>query len=557
MRTLPGWQTALALVRAPDAHVIKLDELLFFEIDRNSENSPLLVLRAQMGESLSDSCVALDDATLEVLARPGGEPLILGCGGEDAPFEPLLDLLARCGLACGLVAPVRQGEGLSGCLVGCSAGPRSFTPADIAVFKLLASFLAVALENDQLRAETDFRFSEAMSLETVSSALVEERSLDAILSLIIDEAMRLLNAQDALVLLLQDDDQWFQVRARKGQGLKGLTRGRLSVLDSLNGMVIRTGEPLVSQDARTDPRANPARARRLNVGTVVIAPLNIRQKTIGTIAVHNKREGYFGETDVAVLCSLANQAAIAIDNARLFRALLGARDEIERKATELQQLLVQTLNIQEDERRRIAADIHDRVIARIVGALYELETCTQLYRRGERLDDQLQLLKELLNEAIDKTRASIYNLWPATLDHMGLVPALRELLGHQAARSGLQHSVQVYGTPYRLRPEVRIAAYRIVQEALNNIQQHGAARAVEVTVRFGPRRTRIQIRDDGQGFDTEQVMLSPPADHFGLIGMRERAASVGGTLRIESTSGRGSQVILEIPNREATAGMGE
>jgi len=258
-----------------------------------------------------------------------------------------------------------------------------------------------------------------------------------------------------------------------------------------------------------------------------------------------------------VLCSLANQAAIAIDNARLFRALLGARDEIERKATELQQLLVQTLNIQEDERRRIAADIHDRVIARIVGALYELETCTQLYLRGERLDDQLQLLKELLNEAIDRTRASIYNLWPATLDHMGLVPALRELLSHQAARSGLQHSVEVYGTPYRLRPEERIAAYRIVQEALNNIQQHGAARGVEVTVRYGPRRLRIQIRDDGQGFDTEQVMLSPPADHFGLIGMRERATSVGGTLHIESTSGRGSQVILEIPNREATAGMGE
>ncbi|RPI50048.1 MAG: GAF domain-containing protein, partial [Chloroflexi bacterium] len=481
MRTLPGWQRALALVRASDAQTINLDELLFFEIDRNSENSPLLVLRAQMGSPLEASFVALDDPTLALLGRPEGEPLILSGGGEDIPFAPLLALFARCGFACGLVAPVRHGERLSGCLVGCSAGPRAFTPSDVAVFKLLASYLAVVVENDRLRAETDFRFSEAMSLEAVSSALVEERSLDAILSLIIDEAMRVLNACDALVLLLdaERDDQWFQVRARKGQGLEGLTRGRLSVIDSLNGMVIRTGKPLVSQDARTDPRANQARARRLNVGTVVIAPLNIRHKTIGTIAVHNKREGYFGETDVDVLCSLANQAAIAIDNARLFNELLGARDEIERKACELQQLLAQTLSIQEDERRRIAADIHDRVISRIVGALYELETCTQLYLHGESLHGQLQLLKELLNEATDKTRASIYNLWPATLDHMGLVPALRELLSHQAARNGLQHSVQVYGTPYRLRPAVRIAVYRIVQEALTNIQQHGAASAVE------------------------------------------------------------------------------
>ncbi|HSJ52806.1 MAG TPA: GAF domain-containing protein, partial [Anaerolineae bacterium] len=443
MRTLPGWQRALALIRASGVQTIKLDELLFFEIDRNSENSPLLVLRARMGAPLEASFVALDDPTLELLARPEGEPLVVGCDGGHTAFAPLSDLFARCGYACGLVAPVRHGDRLSGCLVGCSGRPRSFAPSDVAVFKLLASYLAVVVENDRLQAETEFRFSEAMSLEAVSSALVEERSLDAILSLIIDEAMRVLNASDALVLLLEDDDQWFQVRARKGQGLEGLTRGRLSVIDSLNGMVIRTGKPLVSQDARTDPRANQARARRLNVGTVVIAPLNIRQETIGTIAVHNKREGYFGETDVDVLCSLANQAAIAIDNARLFNELLGARDEIERKASELQQLLAQTLNIQEDERRRIAADVHDRVISRIVGALYELETCTQLHLRGESLHGQLQLLKELLNEAIDKTRASIYDLWPATLDHMGLVPALRELLGHQAARNGLQHSVQV------------------------------------------------------------------------------------------------------------------
>ncbi|HSJ54622.1 MAG TPA: ATP-binding protein, partial [Anaerolineae bacterium] len=99
--------------------------------------------------------------------------------------------------------------------------------------------------------------------------------------------------------------------------------------------------------------------------------------------------------------------------------------------------------------------------------------------------------------------------------------------------------------------------YRIVQEALTNIQQHGAASTVEVAVRFSPRRIRIQIRDDGQGFDTQQVMLSPPADHFGLIGMRERATSVGGTLRIESTWGRGSQVILEIPSTESRLESGE
>jgi signal transduction histidine kinase len=392
-----------------------------------------------------------------------------------------------------------------------------------------------------------FRFSEAMSLETVSSALVEDQSLDAILTVIIDEAMQLLGAKDALVLLLEEGENWFQVCARAGPGLTGLTSRRMSVRDSLNGLVVTTGKPLVSNDALTDPRANQARAGRLNVHSVAIAPLRIRNRTIGTIAVHNKRVGYFSQTDVAILCSFANQAAVAIENAQLFSKLLRARDELQHKAEELQELLVQTINIQEEERRRIAADIHDRVVSRVVGALYELETCIQLHQQSKPLEGKLQLLEQLLNDAVDKTRTSIYNLWPAILDHMGLASALREVISHDQERTGIRHSLRVYGKPYRLQPPAKIAAYRIVQEALSNIHQHAAAESVSVSVRYSPQQVRITIRDDGQGFDMERVMLSPPRHHFGLIGMRERALSVGGQLCLESEPGKGSRVTLDIP----------
>jgi signal transduction histidine kinase len=321
----------------------------------------------------------------------------------------------------------------------------------------------------------------------------------------------------------------------------------MSVRDSLNGLVVTTGEPLVSNDALTDPRANQARAGRLNVHTVAIAPLRIRNRSIGTVAVHNKRGGYFSQTDVAILCSFANQAAVAIENAQLFSELLRARGELQRKAEELQELLVQTINIQEEERRRIAADIHDRVVSRVVGALYELETCIQLHQQAKPLDGKLQLLEQLLNDAVDKTRTSIYNLWPAILDHMGLVSALREVISQDQERTGIRHALRVYGTPYRLPPPAKIAAYRIVQEALSNIHQHAAAESVSIAMRYSPQQIRITIRDDGQGFDKEQVMLSPPRYHFGLIGMRERALSIGGQLRLESEPGKGSQVTLDIP----------
>jgi two-component system sensor histidine kinase DegS len=297
----------------------------------------------------------------------------------------------------------------------------------------------------------------------------------------------------------------------------------------------------------TDPRSNLARAERLDVHSVAIAPLRIRDRTIGTIAAHNKRNGYFSRVDVEVLCSFANQAAMAIDNARLFNELFHARDEIEQKAQELQELLVETLNVQEDERRRIAADIHDRVVALIVGALYEAEACARFYQPPEDSHNQVELIQQLLNEAIEKIRRSIRNLWPATLDQIGLIPSLKELLRQQEKVSGISYNLQVHGLPCELPTTVNVAIYRIVQEALNNIRRHANAASVEVLARFSPRRIRFVIRDDGDGFDLKSVTHSSPRSHFGLISMRERALSIGGKLHIETEPGRGCQITVEIP----------
>jgi signal transduction histidine kinase len=541
------WQRVLAVLESPTAQTLCFDQFFLFELDRKREGPSLLVLRAKSNGSAPTAPISIDGATLSALHKPC--TLHLSQEGEPGyrDLGPLAEFLRRRGGASALIAPVQQEDRLWGFLVGSCTQRRDFQAGVLSQFFLLAALVALTVENDRLRAEMAFRFSEAMSLETVSSALVEGKSLDSILAVIIDEAMQLLGAKDALVLLLEEGDHWFRVCARAGPGLTGLTSARMSVRDSLNGLVVATGEPLVSNDALTDPRANRVRASRLNVHSVAIAPLKIRNRTIGTIAVHNKRDSYFSQTDVAILCSFANQAAVAIDNAQLFGELLRARNELQRKAEELRELLVQTISIQEQERHRIAADIHDRVVSRIVGALYELETCIQLDGQAEPIRGKLQFLEHLLNEAVDKTRTSIYNLWPAILDHMGLVSALRELVSQDGERTGIRHSLKVYGEPYSLRPEAKIVAYRIMQEALSNIHQHAAAESVHISIRYSPQQVRIAIQDNGQGFDIERVMLSPPGRHFGLIGMRERALSIGGHLRVKSEPGQGSQVIVDIP----------
>lgn len=554
VHTSPDWKQILHLLEDSANQALQLDGLFLFELGQDWEEAPFFTLRAATGKVSRETCVPLDEAALASLDRTCEVSLGTDTPGPTSNLEPLVSVVAQQGYMSALIAPIRHRERILGCLVGASSQRHDFTSGERSVFSLLASHVAVALENVRLRAETEFRLSEAMSIQAVSSALVEERSLDTILSIIIDEAVRLTNASDALVLLLEEDGDWFRVCARKGDDVAGLTSGRLSVKDSLNGLVVRTGQPLVSRDAMTDPRSNQARARRLNVYTVAIAPLKIRDRTMGTIAVHNRCEGYFSHADVDVLCSFANQAAIAIDNARLFNELLVAKDEIQEKAHKLQELLVQTMSIQEDERRRIAADIHDRLVPLIVGALYEVQAYAGPQQSPEVHQKQIELIQELLNDAIEKTRTAIYDLWPATLDQIGLIPALQELISRQERTSGLQHRLRVHGAPYELSPSADIAVYRIVQGALANICQHANATLADILIRFSPRGVRIVIHDDGKGFEVQNVMLSPPGCNFGLINMRERALSIGGTLHVDSVPGWGTWVTLELPLEEQFPG---
>lgn len=528
--------------------VLGLEALFLFELDQGAEQSPLLLLRAPETSGLQGQPVSSEQDLIAAL-EGADNPIALDPACPAPGLRALASFLTARGCALALVSPVQQGERLWGCLVGCFAERRAFAPSEVSAFSLLTAWVAAMVENLRLRTENAFRLSEAMSLRAASSALVERQSLDAILGAIIDEAIRALDAWDALVLLLEDGrKERFRVVARTGPDLTRLGHGWLSVEGSLNGLVVKTGRPLVSRDAQKDPRANRARARRLRVHSVAIAPLKIRGQVIGTLAVHNKREGYFSQTDVDILCALANQAAVAIDNVRLFEEAMRARDEVQRMASELREAFAHTMNVQEEERRRIAADVHDRVVSRLVAAMYEVEGCISVARRGrEDLDERLSAVWRLLDESVKETRDSIYGLWPATLEHMGLEPALRELVRRFGEESGLRCSFQVCGTASPLAFERRVALYRIVQEALSNVWRHAGPCSVEVNLRFEPRQVRVCVQDDGAGFDVERVMRTAPAQHFGLLSMRERVLAFGGALRVQSAVGEGTRVLVDLP----------
>jgi signal transduction histidine kinase len=159
---------------------------------------------------------------------------------------------------------------------------------------------------------------------------------------------------------------------------------------------------------------------------------------------------------------------------------------------------------------------------------------------------KLEIAKGLLRSVEAENRRIIYGLRPPILDAQGLVPALKWHAANFQKLFGIACALRVSGQPARLPSDVETAVYRIVQEALNNVAAHAQAQSVRIDVRGGPKRFEVAVEDDGIGFDF-QAALTATAGEMGLIGMQERARSVGGQIEVRSALGHGTRLEVAIP----------
>jgi two-component system, NarL family, sensor histidine kinase DegS len=237
---------------------------------------------------------------------------------------------------------------------------------------------------------------------------------------------------------------------------------------------------------------------------------------------------------------------VAVENARLYEELARAHAAIHEQAGQLQRLLRHTMHVQEQERRRIAADIHDSAIQLIYGALYEVEGALKALPPDQPPRPGLQQARGLLNRATGEIRTTIFDLWPTSLDETGLLPALRSALLRFEQDSGVQCRLQLEGAPPPFAPWAAISLFRIVQEALQNVRKHAAARTLLLRFRCAPDGVTLAVEDDGAGFDPAAAARAG-GEHLGLISMRERAFGLGGTFAVEAAPGRGTRLTLRFP----------
>ena len=219
--------------------------------------------------------------------------------------------------------------------------------------------------------------------------------------------------------------------------------------------------------------------------------------------------------------------------------------EVARRTAELTELARHLQTVREDERAHLARELHDELGALLTAAKLDVARIRRMTRTtAPEIDERLMHMSQLLDQGIALKRRIIEDLRPSALSNLGLIPALEILTQEFAQRSGLQLSLELMEAP--TDEAGRLAMYRLVQEALTNVMRHAKAKHVRVSLAETDGWLQLHIRDDGQGFNPEAV----GAGHHGLLGMRYRIESLGGTLQLLSAPGRGTLVLARLPLRE-------
>lgn len=220
-------------------------------------------------------------------------------------------------------------------------------------------------------------------------------------------------------------------------------------------------------------------------------------------------------------------------------------DRLDEHRSKLRAMASQVITAQEEERLRIARELHDET-AQALASLLVRQRVAERSPDPETLQRTMADLRALTSDALEGVRRMAIELRPTILDDLGLVAALDACARQFSQRSGLRVELHATGRPERLRPEVELVIYRVVQEALSNVARHSGATRADVSLRAEPAHLTVMVADDGRGFDPAAALDSRPQS-LGLFGMRERAALVDGRLEIESVPNHGTRVCLTVP----------
>lgn len=235
----------------------------------------------------------------------------------------------------------------------------------------------------------------------------------------------------------------------------------------------------------------------------------------------------------------------------VFNFLSGGLRDLNSKIGELQQAQQMALSIikaQEEERKRVAREIHDGPAQSMANIVMRAEFCLKLLDMNpDKVRDELVALQNLVRLSLMDVRKIIFDLRPMVLDDLGLAPAINRYLADYKEQYGLQIEFLFFGQQRRLDSSIEVALFRIIQETVSNIRKHARAKSAVVKMELLRKRVNIHVKDDGRGFDLDKVIADKIRDGYGLVGMRERVQLLEGEINITTAPGQGTSISISVP----------
>ncbi len=517
------WPRALDLLR----HLSRAEAVSLWLFPRRGGEPPLAV---RVGEFTTDRLArverwesALDAAPAEEFLPTGSEAVELGVGRRNEDLPIIHIRLFSEGILMGGASFVFTADNL-------------IDAADYdALVETVHLVLDPGLRQRQLQI-TQMRLDQVSLIAQVGQQLNSTLELEAVLQDATELTAAVLDAEAATLFLADERRNELLFYTPTGEAGGRLREMRIPMNQGVAGWVATQRQSIIVNDVRSDPRffRNVDAETGFQTKNILCVPLLAQGRLVGVLEVLNKKGGqHFTQEDKNWLESVATQAAIALENARLYQNLRMEQERI--------------IKAQEEVREQLGRDLHDGPAQVFSLICMNVDVATNMLERGryEMVRSELEFLKKVAEQGRRDIRTLLFELRPIILESQGLVEALRR---YEQQVSGLLRSnlhMELQDLPYDLQVEAARNIFSVIQEAMNNARKHAQAQNLWVRVWTEDEVFHFQVEDDGKGFDVGRVELNyADGDSYGLLNMRDRVEVLGGTLAIHSPSPRTSRGVL-------------
>jgi signal transduction histidine kinase len=380
----------------------------------------------------------------------------------------------------------------------------------------------MAIDSARYYREQQRRAEQFRIINQVGQNITSLLDLDELLQTVVQLVKDTFGYYNVNILMIDPETDELVLRASLGGDFDPTrqTDHRLEVgRDGIVGHIAATGEPRLVNDVTQEPLYRPL-PELPDTRSELAVPIKIRDRVVGALDVQSTEAHRFDEADLITLQTLADQIGVAVENTRLFA-------QAEQSAAAA-------------ERQRLARDLHDAVTQTLFSASLIAEVLPRIWQRDpDQAMQRVEELRQLTRGALAEMRTLLLELRPTALLEADLPELLKQLTEATVGRSRVPIALEIEGecaTP----SDVKIALYRIAQEALNNVAKHSGASNATLALHCAPPEISLCITDQGRGFDPQTV----PGNHLGLGIMQERAEGIGAELSIDSQIGEGTRITV-------------